>query len=130
MVSNLWLVGMQDFNSIIDSRNKFLGEGIKTQTGGPGGHIMSEQAVGYCRECGDNVRLTTVARAARSFRTDIQDICFLLNRGKIHPAHPDRLRAFICARSLEDCFEHRSTRLLDSYFEREAALAMEAGSTR
>ena len=91
---------------------------------------MAEPSVGYCRECKENVRLTTVAGAANSFRTDIQDICFLLNLGKIHPAHPDRLRAFICSMSLEECFEYRNTRLLDSFFEMEAARTMATGSAR
>ena len=121
---------MQDFNSTFNSRSKFLGDRTKTQSGRPIGQTITEQAIGYCRECGENVRMTTVAGAARSFRTDIQDICFLINRGKVHPAHPDRLRAFICVRSLEECFEHRDTRLLDSYFEMEAARSVTAGYSR
>lgn len=119
---------MQDFNSTFNSRSKFLGDRTKTESGRLRGQVISMPAIGYCRECGENVRMTTVAGAARSFRTDIQDICFLINRGMIHPAHPDRLRAFICVRSLEECFELRSTRLLDSHFEMEAARTM-AGDT-
>ena len=115
---------MQDFNSTFNSRSKFLGDRTKTGTGRIRGHLVTDQAIGHCRECGERVRMTTVAGAARAFKTDIQDICFLLNRAKIHPAHPDRLRAFICMRSLEDCFEQRDTRLLDSYFEMEAARAI------
>jgi hypothetical protein len=121
---------MQDFNSTFNSRSKFLGDRTKTETGRTIGHLVTDQAIGYCRECGKNVGMTTVAGAARAFRTDIQDICFLLNRGSIHPAHPDRLRAFICLRSLEDCFEQRDTRLLDSYFEMEAARTMAVDTSR
>jgi hypothetical protein len=112
---------MQDFNSTFVSRSKFISESIKTESGRVGGHVTTEHAVGYCGECRQNVGLITIAQAAESFRTDIQDICFLLNRGKIHPAHPDRLRAFICVSSLAECFETRNTRLLDSFFEMEAA---------
>ena len=129
MARNLKVVSMQDFNSTFDPRNKFLADRIKTEKSLLAGQTVTEPTVGYCRECGENVRMTTVAGAARWFRTDIQDICFLLNRGKIHPAHPDRLRAFICVRSLEECFENRNTRLLDSFFEMEAARTMASGPT-
>ena len=92
--------------------------------------MVTDQVIGHCRECGESVRMTTVAGAARAFKTDIQDICYLINRGKIHPAHPDRLRAFICMRSLEECFEQRNTRLLDSYFEMEAARTMATNTSK
>lgn len=124
------LVNMQDFNSTFGSPINFIDERLKTGSGLSSGQITDEKPVAHCGECGAEVGVTTVGGAAKSFRTDIQDICFLLNRGKIHPAHPDRLRAFICLRSLEECFENRNTRLLDSFFEIEATRTMEAGSSK
>ena len=76
-----------------------------------------EHLTAFCRSCRDLVEIATAIEAATVFKTDLQDIRFLLDRGDIHLAEPRRPVLSICKRSLELCFETRKTRLLDSHFE-------------
>ena len=79
--------------------------------------FSTEQSTAFCRSCRDLVEIATAIEAATIFKTDLQDIRFLLDSGDIHLAQPRRPILAICKRSLEHCFETRKTRLLDSHFE-------------
>ena len=71
----------------------------------------------FCSHCQQIVTVVTVAEAARLFNTDLQDIQFLLGKDDIHAVRQDQGVISICRASLENCFESRQTRLLDSHFE-------------
>ena len=71
----------------------------------------------FCSHCQDIVAVVTAVDAASLFNTDLQDIRFLLSRNQIHAVSQDPAVISICRASLDDCFEKRQTRLLDSHFE-------------
>lgn len=79
--------------------------------------FSTERSNVFCPWCGDIVDIVSVTEAAEAFNTDVQDIRFLLNAGEIHALRQDAVVAAVCRSSLEDCFERRRTRLLDSHFE-------------
>ena len=78
----------------------------------------------FCPHCQDIVAVVTAVAAASLFNTDLQDIRFLLTRDEIHAVRQDPAVISICRTSLDNCFEKRQTRLLDSHFEVAARAAM------
>ncbi len=71
----------------------------------------------FCPVCQEIVLAISPAEAARLFKTDLQDVQFLLKNNMIHAVREDQAVVSICRTSLENCFERRRTRLLDSHFE-------------
>jgi len=90
--------------------------------------FSTDSSAVYCRWCKDIVEFLTVVQAAMAFKTDLQDIRFLLDKGDIHLVRMERRTLEICRRSLEVCFETRRTRLLDSHFELKVERSM-SGAT-
>ncbi|MEQ1762497.1 MAG: hypothetical protein ABL984_05040 [Pyrinomonadaceae bacterium] len=82
----------------------------------------------FCSHCQDIVTVLTAVAAASLFNTDLQDIQFLLSKHEIHTVRQDPAVMSICRVSLENCFEKRQTRLLDSHFEVAARRAIFGGS--
>lgn len=71
----------------------------------------------FCPVCDKAVELLSFAEAARSYKTDVQDITWLAGNGALHRLHDRQANVMICASSLAQVFEDRPTRLLDSHFE-------------
>lgn len=71
----------------------------------------------HCPKCEKPVDLMSIADAARCFKTDEQDIEFLIKTGRVHGLHNRRGEVMICCNSLFTCFDSRPTRLLNSHFE-------------
>ena len=84
----------------------------------------------YCPKCEKPVDLLSHERSADLFKTDIQDIEFLAKQNLIHRVHNRKGTVLICSNSLFDCFDSRSTRLLDSHFEIEMQRSFEAKLAR
>jgi len=83
-------------------------------------------ASAYCPKCEKPVELLSYERSAELFKTDKQDIEFLAKQTLIHRVHNRKGTVLICSNSLFDCFDGRSTRLLDSHFEIEIEKSFEA----
>jgi hypothetical protein len=65
----------------------------------------------FCPVCAKQVDLTSFEIAAELFRTDLQDIQFLVNEGSVHQLHNRKGKLMVCSASLFTCFDSRRTRL-------------------
>lgn len=70
----------------------------------------------FCPRCEKVVELLSFGQAARSYRTDVQDITWLAENGDLHRLHDRHANLMICGLSLFSVFENRRTRLLVSSF--------------
>src|SRR5688500_14595683 len=59
----------------------------------------------FCSHCQQIVTVITASEAARLYKTDLQDILFLLSKDEIHAVRQDPAVISICRVSLESCFE-------------------------
>ena len=70
----------------------------------------------FCLMCGRAVKLMDYGRAAKCFKTDVEDISELAESQQLHRIHNKHGETMICSESLFTLFESRQTRRLKTGF--------------